>query len=107
MKLKSSQDPRLGVLRKEQPKNSPEEQRFTDKAIRFLNNRPYKIRTSFGYVTLLDPRHKIKEAVCKEEKGIKYMGLNDGEILALEYLTKGSYYSTTGTPLLICFIYYF
>ena len=102
MEFRSPQDPRLGVLRTEQQKNSPEEQRLADnlKAIGFLNNRPYKLRTSFGYVTLLDPRLKIKEAVFKEESGILHMGLNDGEILALEYLRKGCYYSTTGKSLL-------
>ena len=98
----SPQDPRFGVLRTEQPTNTPEEQQLADnlKAISFLNHRPYKLRTSFGYVTMLDPRLKIKEAVFKEAGGIKHMGLNDGETLALEYLRKGCYYSTTGKPLL-------
>jgi hypothetical protein len=65
-------------------------------AIGFLNKQSYKLQTVFGYVTLLDPELKIKNAVFKKEK--KEMGLNEGETLAFGYLRKGCYYSTTGTP---------
>ncbi|CAB4012723.1 Hypothetical predicted protein [Paramuricea clavata] len=94
----ASKDSRLGVLHTDQPKNTAEEQQYADNlaAIGFMKDRPYKLYTAFGYVTLLDPRLKIKNAVFQEEKGILHMGLNEGEILALEYLRKGCYYSTTG-----------
>jgi hypothetical protein len=97
---KESSDPRLGVLQTEQPVHNEEERQFADKleALCFLKERPYKLHTSFGYVTLLDPRLAIKSAVFKEEKGILHMGLNEGETLALEYLREGSYYATTGIP---------
>ncbi len=97
---KGSSDPRLGVLHTEQPVHTEEERQFADKleALGFLNARPYKLHTSFGYVTLLDPRLAIKSAVFKEEKGILHMGLNEGETLAFEYLREGSYYATTGMP---------
>ena len=93
-----SKDSRLGVLKTVQPQNTPQEQEYAGNldAIGFLKNRPYGILTSFGYVTLLDPRLKIKNTVFKEEKGIPHMGLNDGEDLAIEYLKKGCYYATTG-----------
>ena len=96
----AAKDSRLGVSKTEQPKPTEEERRHAKKleAIGFLNQRPYKLRTSFGYVTLLDPRLKIKSTVFREEKGILHMGLNEGEILALEYLREGCYYATTGMP---------
>ena len=94
----AAKDPRKGVQKTKQPENTPEEQRFANNlnALGFLNSRPYKLRTSFGYVTLLDPRREIKNAVFKEEKGILHMGLDDGETLALQFLRKGCYYATTG-----------
>jgi hypothetical protein len=105
----ASKDSRLGVFYTDQPKNTAEEQQYADNlaAIGFMKDRPYKLRTAFGYVTLLDPRLKIKNAVFQEEKGILHMGLNEGEILALEYLRKGCYYSTTGMPYIITFTIYF
>jgi hypothetical protein len=94
----AKKDSRLGLLMTDQPKHSDEERQHAENlaAIGFLNERPYKLHTSFGYVTLLDPRLKIKNAVFREEKGILHMGLNEGETLALEYLRKGCYYATTG-----------
>lgn len=94
----AAKDQRLSVQKTKQPENTPEEQRFADNldAVGFLTHRPYKLRTSFGYVTLLDPRMEIKNAVFKEEKGILHMGLDEGETLALEYLRKGCYFATTG-----------
>ena len=95
----AAKDQRLGVQKTKQPENTPEEQRLADNldAVGFLTHRPYKLRTSFGYVTLLDPRMLIKNAVFQEENGILHMGLDNGEKLALEYLKKGCYFATTGT----------
>ncbi|XP_028403682.1 uncharacterized protein LOC114526311 [Dendronephthya gigantea] len=94
----ASKDSRLGVLKTKQPELTEEEKKhqYSLAAIGFLKQRPYGLYTSFGYVTLLDPRLKIKNAVFKEEKGILHMGLDDGETLALQYLVDGKYFSTTG-----------
>ena len=63
----------------------------------FLDNLPYKERTVFGYITLFDPRQRIKETVFTQQSGIPCMGLDAGEKVVLDYLVKGRYYATTGT----------
>jgi hypothetical protein len=74
-----------------------QDQRKMNKVREFVKFLPYKERTVFGFATLLDPRRHIKEAVFTEQCGIPCMGLDEGEKLALDYLIKGRYYSTTGT----------
>ena len=79
-----------------QAKESKESKKL-DKIREFVQSLPYKERTSFGFVTLLDPRRNINEAVFTEKSGIPCMGLDEGDRLVLDYLIKGRYYSTTGT----------
>ena len=65
----------------------------------YLQALPYKEKTSFGFVTLFDPREVLKNTVFKEECGIPCMGLDEAENVALDYLIKGRYYATTGITL--------
>ena len=58
---------------------------------------PYKEKTAFGYVTLFDPRQSLNQTVFQEESGIPFMGLDEAENVALDYLIKGRYYASTGT----------
>ena len=67
------------------------------KVSEFVKHLPYKEKTAFGIATLLDPRRHIKETVFTEQCGIPCMGLDEGEKLALDYLIKGRYYSSTDT----------
>ena len=63
----------------------------------FMQSLPYKERTVFGFVTMFDPRKRIKDAVFQEKDGIPFMGLDEGGDLTLKYLIKGRYYADTGT----------
>ena len=72
---------------------------------KFLEQRPYKEKTAFGFVTLLDPRQRIKETVFTERSKMACLGLDEGEKLALDYLIEGRYYSSTGTRLFIILLY--
>ena len=88
---------RVGVKRAEQPtRTKAGVYKDNVKALEFLKDRPYGYLTAFGNVTLIDPQRKIASAVFQEEKGISFMGLEEGEALAMEYLREGSYYATTG-----------
>lgn len=60
---------------------------------------PYKEKTVFGYVTLFDPRQSLNQTVFQEENGIPFMGLDEAENVALDYLIKGRYYASTGITL--------
>ena len=71
-------------------------QRQEMKKFQALKDLPYKEKTVFGYVTLFDPRRRIKETVFTEECGIPCMGLDEGEKLVLDYLISGRSYATTG-----------
>ena len=88
---------RVGVKRAEQPtRTKAGVYKDNAKALEFLKDRPYGYLTAFGIATLIDPQRKIASAVFQERKDISFMGLEEGEALAMEYLREGSYYSTTG-----------
>jgi len=60
-------------------------------ANKFLNSRPYKADTAFGYTTLIDTNKKLKEVVFGEGGD-----LNKGELHMIDYLIEGKFYAHTG-----------
>ena len=94
-------DPRTGVKKADpsrRRKSEDERKAGADlkKIASFMESLPYNERTVFGFVTMFDPRQRIKEAVFQEKDGISFMGLEAGENLTLDYLIKGRYYADTG-----------
>ena len=63
--------------------------------LEFLRSRPYRADTAFGYTTLIDTRLQLRDTVFRK-KHIPGTGLDDGELLALDYLIEGRFYSSTG-----------
>ena len=65
--------------------------------LNFLNTRPYRCNTAFGYTTLIDTRKKLKSTVfLKDSMKMRDKGLDKGELKVMDYLVDGSFYSHTG-----------
>ena len=66
-------------------------------SLEFLNTRPYRCNTAFGYTTLIDTQMKLKSTVFrKDNMKMRDQGLDDGELKVMDYLIDGSFYSHTG-----------
>ena len=64
----------------------------------FLNELPYRFKTVFGYVTIIDTDETLRKTVFDREKkgAVPGAGLDDGGLLAMDYLREGRFYSSTG-----------
>ena len=62
-----------------------------------LGNMPYQQNTVFGYVTLVDPEKKIKDAIYGAPPHINIPKLDIGEGPILDSMIEGRFYSHTGS----------
>ena len=62
----------------------------------FLGLMPYQCDTVFGYITLIDPEMKVKEAIYGEPPYNSIAKLDEGELKILDLMIEGKFYSHTG-----------
>ena len=60
----------------------------------FVKYRPYGFETVFAFTTLIDTEQRIRKAIF--ERKISGSGIDDAEVLALEYLLEGNFYASLG-----------